>query len=87
MSTQKEKKENREYGWLILGLVLGGLLSMLIDPWSAYYVRLLDSLNPDIWIHTLIFSSASIIVFMVFMLWLAFRLIGTGSFISNKKKE
>jgi hypothetical protein len=87
MSTQKEKKENREYGWLILGIVLGGLLSMLIDPWSAYYVRFLDSLNPDAWISFLVGSTVGIVLFMCFMLWLASKLIRTGSFIPNKKKE
>ena len=74
--TQKEKKDLRELGWLFLGIIFGGLTSILVDIFSHYYFRFLDTIVGDNWILILLSSATALIVALGLTLLLALKLIG-----------
>jgi membrane protein implicated in regulation of membrane protease activity len=67
----EQRNIRREAGMLVLGIVLGGVFSIISGLWVAYYVEWLKSQMPNYdWTFTLILTSISLVIVLVFLyLW------------------
>lgn len=50
----EEQRKRKQMGWLVYGVVLGGLLSLCVNLWTSYFMKVVEpSLNPSGWLITL----------------------------------
>jgi fructose-specific phosphotransferase system IIC component len=59
-----DRRTRREAGFLVYGVILGALLGLVINLWTEYYMKWLDSLvPPELW--PLILALTTILLFVI----------------------
>lgn len=70
---QRERRKRREKGWLVFGVVLGGLLGIAGNLWVSYFVKVLEpKLSWFDWILTLMLNTILLALFIAYLTYWAY---------------
>jgi len=65
---------HREMGILVYGVILGGLISIVVNLWTAYFMKWIENrLSEWMWELTLILTSIALIVGFVMLTYWAIK--------------
>jgi len=64
LENSERQTNRREAGWLIMGVILGGLLSISVNLWTDFYMEVV---KPELNLPILIVVTIFMVVFFVFL--------------------
>jgi len=66
--------ESKQRGWLIFGVVLGGLLGISVNLWTSYFMIVFEpKLSPSDWMLTLTLTTIALGVGIFYMTYWAYK--------------
>jgi len=74
------RQERRELGWLILGIVIGGLLSLVVNLWTSYFLEWIKmTFEERDWTSALVSATIVACLLLGTLTYIAFRLLRASS--------
>ena len=71
---QRERRKHREMGWLVFGVVLGGLIGIAGNLWVSYFMKVVEpNLSWFNWIFTFALTTIVLVLFIVYLAYWAYR--------------
>jgi Kef-type K+ transport system membrane component KefB len=72
ISMTEEQKNRKEIGWLVYGILIGGILSVMINLWTSYFMKYLEQTGRSDWGYLLITSSIALCIIFG-LLWYFYK--------------
>ena len=66
--------QSKQMGWLVFGVVLGGLLSVCVNLWTSYFMKVFEpKLSPSDWMLTLTLTTIGLGVCIIYLTYWAHK--------------
>jgi len=70
----RDLSKSRQMGWLVFGVVLGGLLGISVNLWTSYFMIVFEpKLSPSDWLLTLTLTTIALGVGIVYLTYWAYK--------------